>query len=88
LGGMCGSIWRPGMAAAKLNWPDFSVFLTGLVNPLTNSAKIPVIKYLFGQWPSRSANCSFYILLCMFNGFAFDRPFCQAIKVSLTGVEF
>jgi len=29
----------------------------------------------------------FYILLCMFNGFAFARPFCQAIKVSLTGVE-
>jgi hypothetical protein len=25
-------------------------------------------------------NCSFYILLCMFNGFAFARPFCQAIK--------
>ena len=33
-------------------------------------------------------NCGFYILLCMFNGFAFARPFCQAIKVSLTGVEF
>jgi hypothetical protein len=27
---------------------------------------------------------SFYVLLCMFNGFAFARPFCQAIKVSLT----
>jgi hypothetical protein len=25
-------------------------------------------------------NCSFYILLCMFNGFAFARPFCGAIK--------
>ncbi len=24
----------------------------------------------------------------MFNGFAFGRPFCQAIKVGLTGVEF
>jgi len=33
-------------------------------------------------------HCRFYILLCMFNGFAFARPFCQAIKVSLTGVEF
>ena len=30
----------------------------------------------------------FYILLCMFNGFAFARPFCQAIKVSLTGLSF
>jgi hypothetical protein len=54
--------------------------------------KFPVVKYPFGQWPSRPAaptsNCSFYILLCMFNGFAFARPFCQAIKVSLTGVEF
>jgi hypothetical protein len=53
---------------------------------------IPVVKYRFGQWPSRQGgargNCSFYILLCMFNGFAFARPFCQAIKVSLTGVEF
>jgi hypothetical protein len=29
-----------------------------------------------------------YILLCMFNGFAFARPFCRAIKVKLTGVEF
>jgi len=27
-------------------------------------------------------------LLCMFNGFAFARPFCRAIKVKLTGVEF
>jgi hypothetical protein len=31
---------------------------------------------------------NFYVLLCMFNGFAIARPFCQAIKVSLTGVEF
>jgi hypothetical protein len=31
---------------------------------------------------------NFYVLLCMFNGFAIGRPFCQAIKVRLTGVEF
>jgi hypothetical protein len=43
------------MAAAKPNWPDFSVFLTGLVDPLTNQSKIPVARYPFGQWPSRSA---------------------------------
>src|SRR5262245_45889791 len=29
-----------------------------------------------------------YILLCMFNGFAFARPFCGGIKMGLTGVEF
>jgi hypothetical protein len=29
-----------------------------------------------------------YILLCMFNGFAFARPLCGAIKLSLAGVEF
>jgi hypothetical protein len=34
------------------------------------------------------AGCHIYILLCMFNGFAFARPFCRAIKVKLTGVEF
>ena len=88
MGGMCGSIWRPGMAAAKPNRPDFSVFLTGLVYSLTKPAENS------GRWiPVRPmaepvGNCSFYILLCMFNGFAFGRPLCQAIKVSLTGVEF
>ena len=54
--------------------------------------KLKVYTYQVGQWPTRlpmsAASCSFYILLCMFNGFAFARPFCQAIKVSLTGVEF
>jgi hypothetical protein len=29
-----------------------------------------------------------YILLCMFNGFAFARPLCGVIKVILAGVEF
>jgi hypothetical protein len=89
---MCWSIWRPGMARAKPNWPDSSVFLTGALSSLTKSPK--KFRYL----NTHSANgrtgrpcpgdCSFYILLCMFNGFAFARPFCQAIKVSLTGVEF
>jgi hypothetical protein len=29
-----------------------------------------------------------YLLLCMFNGFAFARPFCAGIKVILMGVGF
>lgn len=39
----------------------------------------------YGRFPGRR---HIYILLCMFNGFAFARPFCRAIKVGLTGVEF
>ena len=29
----------------------------------------------------------FYLLLCMFNGFAFAPPLCQPIKGNLTGGE-
>ena len=86
------SIWRPAMAAAKPNWPDSSAFLMGVANCRRNPPKITVVQYPLGHWPSGSnrahGSCGFYILLCMFNGFAFARPFCQAIKVSLTGVEF
>jgi hypothetical protein len=32
--------------------------------------------------------CHIYILLCMFNGFAFARPLCRANKVNLSGVGF
>jgi hypothetical protein len=80
------------MAPAKHNCPAFSVFLTGSVDLTAKSAKIYGIlipNRPITQPASHARNSRiFYILLCMFNGFAFARPFCQAIKVSLTGVEF
>jgi hypothetical protein len=56
---MCGSIWRPDIAAAKPNWPDFGVFLTG-PSLLQNQPKITVFGYLFGQWPSRPIVPQYY----------------------------
>jgi hypothetical protein len=81
------------MAAAKPNWPDSSVFLMGRAqfgdqNHLKqHGISIPNRSMAEPIGPAQG-NASFYILLCMFNGFAIARPFCQAIKVSLTGVEF
>ena len=36
--------------------------------------------YPRGQLAAVAQNPRIYILLCMFNGFAFARPFCGAIK--------
>jgi hypothetical protein len=82
----------PGMGPCKAQLSGFQRFPRGVVNSLTKSSKnygsqIPISANGPSR-PPRPRTCGFYILLCMFNGFAFARPFCQAIKVSLTGVEF
>jgi hypothetical protein len=81
---------RHGRCKAQL--AGFQRFPHGRGQLHTKSSKNYGSPILFGQWPSGAnrahGSCGFYILLCMFNGFAFARPFCQAIKVSLTGVEF
>jgi len=41
----------------------------------------------FGWFGAVAENPHIYILLCMFNGFAFARPFCGAIKGKSDGVE-
>jgi len=69
--------------------PIFRVFLTGAAGFAAKSSKMTVFQYQISRCPrpvlQDPGNRNFYVLLCMFNGFAFARPFCQAIKVSLTG---
>ena len=45
-------------------------------------------KWVAAVKPASAERPHIYILLCMFNGFAFARPLCGAIKMPLTGFEF